>query len=129
MTIDPKAAELAKALADAVAQQQTNDYQDRAKAAEENARIDAAAEEAWRKLRDYCLFVTSKRISPNEMRAKEALRGAELLQDAGFSDRPADQWMPVRDQQAQGARNMPDPEIFEEDELTDGKPSGANGLT
>ena len=46
MTIDPKAAELAKALADAVAAQQTEEYQALAEAAKRKAEIDSAAEKA-----------------------------------------------------------------------------------
>jgi hypothetical protein len=49
MTIDPKAAELAKALADAVAAQQTQEYQELAEAAKRKAEIDAQAEEAFAK--------------------------------------------------------------------------------
>ena len=47
MTIDPKAAELAKALADAVAVFDTPEYQDWAKAAQKKADADAEAERAF----------------------------------------------------------------------------------
>lgn len=46
MTIDPKAAELAKALADAVAAQQTEEYQELCNHAKKKELIDAAAENA-----------------------------------------------------------------------------------
>ena len=46
MTIDPKAAELAKALADAVAAQQTEEYQELERAAKEKLCIDREAEVA-----------------------------------------------------------------------------------
>ena len=53
MTIDPKAAELAKALADAVAAQQTEEYQALAKAAKQKDEIDAMAEKAAFELREH----------------------------------------------------------------------------
>jgi hypothetical protein len=53
MTIDPKAAELAKALADAVAAQQTPGYEELSKAAEEKALIDKRAEQAAWNLREH----------------------------------------------------------------------------
>ena len=53
MTIDPKAAELAKALADAVAAQQTEEYQALAEAAKRKAEIDAAAEQAANSLQGH----------------------------------------------------------------------------
>ena len=53
MTIDPKAAELAKALADAVAEQSTAEYQAMWAAEQEKAQIDAVAEEAQAELEAY----------------------------------------------------------------------------
>ena len=53
MTIDPKAAELAKALADAVAAQQTEEYQELAEAAKHKAAIDDRAESAAFELREH----------------------------------------------------------------------------
>jgi hypothetical protein len=53
MTIDPKAAELAKALADAVAAQQTEEYQALAEAAKQKDEIDAMAEKAAFELREH----------------------------------------------------------------------------
>jgi len=53
MTIDPKAAELAKALADAVAAQQTEEYQALAEAAKRKEEIDETAEAAAKANRDF----------------------------------------------------------------------------
>lgn len=57
MTIDPKAAELAKALADAVAAQQTEEYQALAEAAKRKAEIDSAAEKAAYRLKNHYIPV------------------------------------------------------------------------
>ena len=64
MTIDPKAAELAKALADAVAAQNTQEYQERAKAAEENAVIDEAARVAEMNLEQYFGYKSGALTAP-----------------------------------------------------------------
>jgi len=64
MTIDPKAAELAKALADAVAAQQTEEYQALAEAAKRKAEIDSAAEKAAYRLKEHYMPLRAGNIKP-----------------------------------------------------------------
>ena len=124
MTIDPKAAELAKALADAVAAQQTEEYREWLGIVERVRQIDAAAEEAERDLRAHITGVRS-----NAAGAPGSLMGGGWVSGARYHD------FKTKDVYVSKQPVTRDPDIFDphseperyelpEDETATAKPNG-----